>query len=889
MSIQRPKISELRALIGFATLLLLLALPALALAGPSVRSTVSPETVEVGQLFDLSITAEVEGNQSIRLVGRPNLGRKFQLLGTSGTTHPVVLRGQMFNVLDYTFKIRALEVGKHTIELPKIFVQGKPLDIRPVTVTVLERGKGPDRSKSRPRQRRAPKKTDQPAFIDHELQPTKKPYVGEQVTLAYYLYAQAFRANVEPAPPDEPSLDDFWIEDLSEQFSGRRQTLRINGKLMERATLRAYALFPLRAGTTKIEPLEVDVHVRGFMRQPGQLRLESDPIELDVQPLPPDAPESFSDGNIGRWRFEVSADRNRARMGRPVTVRVSVSGDGQIGRTSLPELPRIEGTRVAGTDEKLDRRARKGIVGGTKTVTYTLVPTKEGRLTIPSLTFSYFDPKREEYETIETEPIDIEVRGGTLALDHQAAPKLESDDKREEADVLEAIVTKLDAPRDTVSLVESKEPLSRNALFWLLLALPVLGVFGLWLAEPLSAFVAKQRTGRKRANPFKTALKKLSEADKQPASDRLDTVRAALTLYVTDRAGVRPGAVSESSLPEHLEGLGVSSALAERVGALLRGLNEARYSPDQSAKAARAGELKDECEACLRKLEEERRAQKWSAPPATAVLLLAALTAMGVGLPGDAVAQQVDDVSVDKSLEAQREGRWDDAAVRWGEVNAAHPHAPDVLYNLGTALAHNGEYGRARLALERAALRDPGDERIEKNRDLVHQIVRLRQIEQAHGTVRENTTSEGLFWWRLATSISPNLFPWLLVALSWLLLLASIARRKGTHAALRDAGLAISGVCVLAIVLVVSGWVARDYVVSNVHPAVVTAEQAALREGPSVHASLATIDTVLVPGVLLPVEDERDGWVKLGFADGSTAWTLRDNVAMVDANTPVRD
>jgi tetratricopeptide (TPR) repeat protein len=888
-NIKKATASSLRPLVQATTLLVLIALvalPSLAFAQTDVRTSVSPREVEVGQLFDYNVNAQVEGNQRVRLLGRPKLGRAFQLLGTSGTTHPVVQGGKMFNVLSYTFKVRALTPGKHTIEPPVIRVNGKPLDLRPVSVEVHQRGKGP---KQQPQRNPREKEEDRVAFIEHELEPTHKPYVGEQVTLAYYLYAQAFRANVEPAPPDEPSLDDFWIEDLSEQFSGRRQTLRINGKVMERANLRAYALFPLRAGTTRIEPLEVDVRVRGFLRQPGQSRLESEAIELDVQPLPPDAPDSFYEGNIGQWRFEVTTDRTRAKMGQPLRIRVTVRGDGQIRRTALPELPAIEGARVAGTDEKLDRKIDRGIVGGTKTVEYTLVPTREGTLTIPSLEFSYFDPKQEKYETIDTQPIEIEIRGGSLALDHQAPPTPEPDDKREEADVLEALVAKLDAPRADVALTSSKEPLSRNPLFWALLALPGLGVLALWLAGPLSKLASKQRSKRKRANPYKTALAKLAEADKKPPADKLDGVRAAVTIYVTDRAGVRAGAVSESTLPEHLEGLGVSSALAERVGELLRGLDEARYSPDQTAKAARADELRDECEACLRELEGERRAKNWSAQSAAAVLLALSVGAAGMLAPADAVAKGDETKLVERAVQAQQQNQWEQAADLWGEVNAAHPHAPDVLYNLGTALAHTGDYGLARLALERAALHDPGDEKIEKNRDLVHQIVRLSQIERASGTVRENTTSEGLFWWRLATSVSPHFFPWLLVGFTWLLLLGSLTRRRSSNLALRDAGLAIASISALAIVIVVGGWVARDYVVNDVHPAVVVADGTQLREGPSEHAGLASIDTVLVPGVLLPVEDKRDGWVELGFADGSTAWTPRDNVAMVDSNEAIRD
>jgi SH3-like domain-containing protein len=43
------------------------------------------------------------------------------------------------------------------------------------------------------------------------------------------------------------------------------------------------------------------------------------------------------------------------------------------------------------------------------------------------------------------------------------------------------------------------------------------------------------------------------------------------------------------------------------------------------------------------------------------------------------------------------------------------------------------------------------------------------------------------------------------------------------------------------------------------------------------------VSTVLVPGVMLPVVDTRDGWVQLEFADGTRAWLERSAVDYVEA------
>lgn len=883
---------------GWVALTLALLLPAGAWAGPRVRASANPRVVGQGDYVNYTLSATVSGNTSIQIAGKPDFHGAFQVVGTTNSPSYIIRNGHAQRSLNRTYRLRALEEGNFQIKAPTFRVGGRKVQPNTVSIRVTAAGKAP---KQQPRRAGS---GDDDVFVDANLEPTKQPYVGEQLTLAYYLYADAFRMKVNPQPPTEPSLNDFWIEDLSQQSSGNRQTVRVNGHVMERANLRSYALFPLKAGKTTIDPLQVDVLVGGFMRNQQMLHLKTNPIEVDVQPLPPNAPKSFYEGNVGQWHFEVTTDRIKARMGRPITIRVRAKGDGQIGRVQLPDLPDIEGTRLAGHDDKVDSRIDQGVVGGEKVAEYTIVAEREGTLTIPPLEFSYFDPKAERYRTTRSEPIDIDVRGGKLTLTHQKAPEPDdATDEREQTDVLQTLVDKLAEPRDEVAMVASAEPLSSRPLFWLLFALPALGAVGVWLERPVRRRFSRVRPKRRRSDAVKEARSYLKKADGESPRQALDRTRQALSTYAVDVAGVPAGAVSEDALAAHLQERGVPGELAGRCAALLRQLNEARYSPDQAAKAAKADELRDECRACIDALESARRADKWTPSSALVALLAASVAAAALGAvtltPTRALAETTSqaktsdqaktdqpstddaDTLVEKAVAAQKDDRWDDAADMWKKVARAHPDSPDVLYNLGTALAHVGDYGHARLALERAVLHAPGDSGIEQNRDLVHQLVRLRQIEQARGTIRDAATAEGLFWWHLATNVGPNTLPIALSVLLWLLFAASLTRRLAESAALRDTALTVGAIAAVGAILVAGAWMGRSQILAEVHPAVVTAQEPSLREGPSEHAGLADVETIVTPGVLLPVREERDGWVKLGFSDGSTAWTPHDNVALV--------
>ena len=103
----------------------------------------------------------------------------------------------------------------------------------------------------------------------------------------------------------------------------------------------------------------------------------------DVRPLPPDAPKSFYEGNVGSWTFRVTADESATRVGSAVRITLAVSGDGQLGRLEVPTLPDISGARMSEPDEETQTRVRNLIVGGTKKAVYSLTPLREGTLRVP--------------------------------------------------------------------------------------------------------------------------------------------------------------------------------------------------------------------------------------------------------------------------------------------------------------------------------------------------------------------------------------------------------------------------------------------------------------------------------------------------------------------------
>jgi hypothetical protein len=111
--------------------------------------------------------------------------------------------------------------------------------------------------------------------------------------------------------------------------------------------------------------------------------------------------------------------------GEPAEVTVEVSGEGNIRTVEVPKFPEIPGIKVYEPEVSLNFSNSGNRISGVKTYKYMIVPDTEGKYIIPPLKFSFFDPKEEEYRTITTEEIALDVKGvagSDLALSTARAP-----------------------------------------------------------------------------------------------------------------------------------------------------------------------------------------------------------------------------------------------------------------------------------------------------------------------------------------------------------------------------------------------------------------------------------------------------------------------------------
>jgi hypothetical protein len=208
---------------------------------------------------------------------------------------------------------------------------------------------------------------------------------------------------------------------------------------------------------------------------PQYLLLESDPLELEVRPLPREGELPGFTGGIGVFTNDPPRlSTNLVRVGNPVKLSVTFRGEGNLMRLVAP-------TPQASPDWQIFNSTSAAIppqviqAQGFVNFEYTLVPRTETPRATPAIPFATYDPKRAEYVNLTIPPVPIMIAPGDspadVAILHQADAIAEPAEPEPALSGL-AGVTGLTAP--------SLRPVQEQAWFPVLQLCPGFAFLGLW-------------------------------------------------------------------------------------------------------------------------------------------------------------------------------------------------------------------------------------------------------------------------------------------------------------------------------------------------------------------------------------------------------------------------
>ena len=207
----------------------------------------------------------------------------------------------------------------------------------------------------------------------------------------------------------------------------RKRNINRNGKIYSTFTW-PVAITAAMAGTKEIG-FEVNLRVRvnsrrnspfssPFFNDPffGFGREESLTVNLpnkaiEIKPLPTsNRPPEFS-GAIGNFTATSSIDTDQIEVGDPVRFTFSLEGKGNFAAIPAPSLESNEVFKV-GPPAFFYEGNEETKFEGKQNFEYIITPLKAGKLSLPSINFSYFDPSLEKYSTVVEKSMEIRVNPG---------------------------------------------------------------------------------------------------------------------------------------------------------------------------------------------------------------------------------------------------------------------------------------------------------------------------------------------------------------------------------------------------------------------------------------------------------------------------------------------
>jgi len=362
----------------------------------------------------------------------PTIASNANLLFRSGSSGKriEIINGKRTESIQYRFELTANTPGSHVIPPIEYRINGKKHSIDGIPLHVF--------SHSDLQWSELDQFTEPVAYATALLLPKNKLYVGESVTATVKLILPSA---LRVADPGLPSLEQknlsAWRFEAQDQAVG---SITLSSR-QHRVYTYTSIISPLAEGETILGPgsirpvVQVSTGRRGFSRyQNLGLDIELPTKSLTTLSLPSPIPSDFS-GGIGNFQIKAEAENPRAEPGSPLTVILSVLGIGNLDNLSAPILSDQQDWKLYDAAKHTRDEERRSTMGQVR-FTQILRPEKN-KESIPAFTFTFFNPDKGEYETLET---------GAIPILASAVPSAAIPIKEYTGDILGLIPPKPDQP-----------------------------------------------------------------------------------------------------------------------------------------------------------------------------------------------------------------------------------------------------------------------------------------------------------------------------------------------------------------------------------------------------------------------------------------------------------
>lgn len=504
--------------------------------------------------------------------------------GPNQSTSNSWINGKRSFSRSFTYFLNPTRKGKLSIGQATVKIDGAIYKTSPVSVEVTEAVKTPNQAGN------ADYIADQNVHLIAEVS-NRKPYLNEAFTVVYKLYytSEIGISNVNEV--ESPGYADFWSHLIPiKKLEMKQGTYK--GATYNYVTWRKAVLYPQKTGELILEPLTLNVTVQvpsnrrdiwgNLVNRQVPKVITAGKRTIKVKPLPLEGKPLGFTGAVGNFDLNFSLNKDVLKASESFQGTIKVSGRGNLKLFNLPKINVPAALEVYEPEHKENIKTNLLGMQGSIQDTYTIVPEFQGNYPIPGVSFSYFDPNKNRYVTLNSEEQMVNVNEGPVAgtsskgqaVSNLLRPKLNEDQFN-----FIALETQLIPIKSTDSFFGGRK-------FYLMLFLPfvLLLLISIWLKTQIGRTNDPMTLRQKAAN--RLAKKYLSSAKKALGEKEVfyNALERALHNYLKAKLHIVTAEFSKARISSLLQDKEVSSIVIKDFVRLLEDCEAARYAPSTSVR-----------------------------------------------------------------------------------------------------------------------------------------------------------------------------------------------------------------------------------------------------------------------------------------------------------------
>ena len=548
--------------------------------GVSFEAKVSKRTLGLNERLRVDFIMNENGDDftppsfsGFRVVGGPN-----QSISNSW------VNGKRSFSKTYTYFLTPTQKGALTIAQATIDIDGETYKTTPVKITVTE-------AVEVPRDPNSPEYLiDDNLHLVAEISNTR-PYLNEAITVVYKLYFRSPLRISDGRAVENPQFADFWSHNIDiPQLKVENSTYK--GETYSVVVWKKSVLYPQKTGKLTLEPLSLSLVIdlpsnrRDFfgnrILQQSSRTITAGRRTIDVKSFPEKGKPANFMGAVGQFNFDALINKNTLKATESFEIKLKVTGNGNLKLFNLPKLVLPNTLEVFEPEHAENVKTTLSGMQGNIEDNYTVVPRFQGKYPVASVSFSYFDPKKEEYFTLRSSEHIVDVYGGPVANNL-------NDNTTSVA--AKQLLANTDESFRFIKLKPNLEPIVKkefwnSKLFYALLTSPMFLLIAFVLLMQRNQRIAGDVEGSRLRVANRLSKKYLGEAKKNLKNKTLfyDALERALYNYLKARLKIKADDFSKDKIAEILSDKKLAGAEIQSFIALLENCEVARYSPATDAK-----------------------------------------------------------------------------------------------------------------------------------------------------------------------------------------------------------------------------------------------------------------------------------------------------------------